>query len=131
MVTVAAAVSVIGCGDTVATAPEAPSESLCATVDCNTFRSLGAAGLAPTFANATRVARALRNATLGADLATRIASVQSDVAAGRSGEARATLIQVVASIDAAIGTTSNAADWPDLSAIRINLEPVKVYLRVK
>lgn len=119
------------CGDAAVTAPEAPPESLCNSIDCNTFRSLGPTGLSPTITNASRVSRALRNASLGAQLSDRITSVQSDLAAGRNGEARATLLQVIASIDAAIGTTTNAADWPDLSAIRLNLEPVKVYLRIK
>jgi hypothetical protein len=128
---VAAAVSLTACESAAVNEPNPPGDTLCSSADCVAFRALGPTGLAPTFTNATRVARTLRNTSLGTQLADRVTSIQSDVSAGRTAEARATATQVVTLIDSAIGNAANAADWPDLSVIRINLEPVLVFVRAK
>jgi hypothetical protein len=112
--------------------PERPSVPPCASVDCSTFRNLTSSALeAPAAAASATAASSLGNRELGVRLRDRIQQIRNDIAANRRDPARLQLLAVLADIDRALADSSRRADWPDLSMIRLNLEPFIINLGLR
>jgi hypothetical protein len=124
------------CRDTTfLTAPEDPQQATippCNSADCNTFRGLSNAALETPAAAASQVATSsLGDQALGTRLSDRIQQIRNDMNANRRDPARLQLLAVLADIDRALADQSRRADWPDLSMIRLNLEPFIINLGLR
>ncbi len=74
---------------------------------------------------ATRVAANSVSSVLLKDrLASRFAAVDRAMQRGTHDETRVALLRLLADLDAATRNSAFAADWPDLTAIQLNLEPL-------
>lgn len=118
-------VAVTGCRDTaVVSGPATDPAALCGTADCTAFRAISTASARGLVKMASTLAGKLRDQTLGKDLVDRFASLDQFMAAENVASSRLALISALATVDRGIRIAPRGQDAPDLSAIRLNLEPL-------
>lgn len=96
----------------------------CPSSPCEPGASEAAVQRAP-LTEATRVAASsISNVALHQRLDVRFAAVDRAMQHGTPDETRVAVLVLLAELDAATRNTAFAADWPDLTAIQLNLEPL-------
>ncbi len=104
----------------------------CTTSDCAAFRQLTPTTVAPLLEATSRTATlSLQNKALGQRIASRVADLQASIEASKKADAQITLLGILLEIDGAMSDSGNSADLADLSSMRINLEPVIIYLGLR
>jgi hypothetical protein len=118
--------TVAACRDVEVTAPAADGPDAlppCTTEDCNRFRALTPSQGASLITQADFLASALGGSRTATSIRGQLTTLRTAFARGDEVEARAALLGVLIDIDAAIADPAQRAYAPDLSAIRLNLEP--------
>jgi hypothetical protein len=123
------------CRDVEVTAPEADAPDApppCTTPDCATFRSLSTTQVASLVSTSlTIVTTGIDNASTASRIALQLNRLRTAHANGNMNDARASLLAALVEIDNAIADPSQRGDLPDLTAIRLNLEPLIVNLGLR
>lgn len=126
-VSVTVLLTAAACRDTAVVAgPPTESSPPCTSADCATFRSVSATAEAGLVQQSTAIAGNLRDAATSASLRERLATLQRAVAENRTEAVRINLLGALAYIDRGMSDPSRRSDLADLSAIRLNLEPLVV-----
>jgi hypothetical protein len=122
------------CREADLTGPDSPADAAppCTTADCTTFRALTPTTIAPLLASTSRIATtSLTDAALGRRIADRITTLQSEINAGDKTDAQVAMLSLLVEIDNAMADSARRADLADLSSMRLNLEPVVIYLGLR
>ncbi len=123
------------CRDVEVTAPSADEPGApppCATPDCATFRALSTgqiASLVNTSLTITTVS--LGNKSTASRIEKQLNTLKTTHAAGNMNDARSSLLAALIEIDNAMTDPAQMGDLADLTAIRLNLEPVIINLGLR
>lgn len=122
------------CREADLTGPESPSDEapICNTTDCVRFRALTPTTIAPLLAATTQMSTtSLSDAALGRRLASKISTLQSEITSGDETNAKVAMLALLLDIDNAMADSARRADLADLSAMRLNVEPIIIYLGLR
>jgi len=123
------------CRDVEVTAPEADSPNApppCTTADCSTFRALSTTQSVALINTSINIATsAISNASTASRIERQLNRLKTAMTAGNLNDARASLLAALVEIDNAIADPAQRGDLPDLTAIRLNLEPLIVNLGLR
>jgi hypothetical protein len=103
----------------------------CQTADCVGWRAAPPATMAPLVARSTQIAAVVQDGTIKARLEAPLSRMADALGKGESGVAAISLLSALSVIDAGLANPNARGDWADLSAIRLNLEPLIVQLGLR
>jgi len=96
----------------------------CTTADCATFRGISRASAIGLVRVSGQVAGSLRNAADAQELRTRLGRLEQAINANQLPQTRLALVGVLSVLDGAVGPRATRSDLADLSAVRLNMEPL-------
>jgi hypothetical protein len=103
----------------------------CQTADCAAWRAAPASTMAPLVTRSNELVAVLGNPSLRSGLATPLTRMAEALGRGDSAIAAISLLGALSVIDAGLTDSNARGDWADLSAIRLNLEPLIVQLGLR
>ncbi len=123
------------CRDVEVTAPDADTPDApppCTTPDCATFRSLSSTQVASLVnTSLTITTTAISNSGTASRIEAQLNTLKTAHAAGKMSDARSALLAALIEIDNAMADPAQRGDLADLTAIRLNLEPVIINLGLR
>lgn len=127
-----AVILLTACRDaSVVSGPPSAATPACTSADCAAFRSMSDASGAALVRTSTTLAGNLKGTSSGPGLKERLARLDGALAAGNRDMARLHLLGALSLIDQAIADPARRAELPDLTAIRLNLEPLILKLGLR
>jgi hypothetical protein len=105
-------------------APKDGEQAECPAAPCEPVTGESAVQRAPLTEASRVAASSISNVALHQRLDVRFAAVDRAMQRGTPDETRVAVLVLLAELDAATRNTAFAADWPDLTAIQLNLEPL-------
>jgi len=124
LVVVSASLALGACRDVEVLAGPEDLANRCTTSDCAAFRGISQSAALGLVRASDQVASSLRNTNDARDLRARLGRLQSAISANQLPQTRLALVGVLAYIDGAMGPRLTRADLADLSAVRLNMEPL-------
>jgi len=103
----------------------------CTTADCGVWRSAPTASMVSLVSRSSEVAAGLKNQALAVRIEGHLARMRTALGSGDAVGAGLSLLGALAAIDSGLANPAIRADWADLSAIRLNLEPVLIHLGLR